>query len=161
MSRPLISAALLGTALLFPRSACPADAPDPPEAAEDAENTDAAEGEIAPPEEWVAEAERAAGSLRGSVIAGVARGKRERVYVEFGGSVVRGRITAASENGITVDADGVSPSLAWAKLLQAPGSELVLKALVPPVSQVMSGWSVRVSLPQPLPWVQGAATELT
>ena len=36
-----------------------------------------------------------------------------------------------------------------------------LKALEPPVSQLMSGWSVRVSLPQPAPWVHGAATEST
>lgn len=70
----------------------------------------------APTAEQVARAEQAASKLCELIASGVAQGRRENVYIEFAGRVIRARLVAASAEGGTVRAQGVESPLDWETL---------------------------------------------
>ena len=55
-------------------------------------------------------------TLRGRVVAGVAAGKRSRVYVDIAGRTTRAVVVAASAEEITVRPSGVTMQLRWEQI---------------------------------------------
>lgn len=63
-----------------------------------------------------AEAEEIAVAMRDLLVMGAEAGVRESVYIEFGGSVVRGTLVSATDTGLEVQTSMAAVSLPWERI---------------------------------------------